>query len=885
MNVFRLCKAFLCLCLTTTLTLPGAAALQCKLEDASSVIASGGTLLGEVTFEEGHQGKSAALRDGAALSWPIERHFDPGHGTLELWVCPDWKGKDGKRHAFFHLGDGDKHCTLFKTERNGVRFVYKASPTDFLCVDVPVEAWKSGKWHHLKASWTPCYGESMLILLTVDGEPHLRMGGKRMEGPPPSLFLGRRGGDFERADSLIDSFRLADEPEDIPFPLGPKPALDVTIQANRSAGELKRIRFRRIHDFVTPWNSKENPLPFTAGDPFFRRFTEADFKWVRLVAFSEHWLRGIGLSRDEEGQLAIDWTDFDGLLDLVKAAGAEPYIRLAYHTPSILVKGNKGNWNTAYAMPTDLDEWSNLMYAIVKHCNVDRGLHIKYWVASLNEADIPVSRGGCDWQTVCELYERTVKAALRADPNIQVGGPAMAHSTGPGKEAMFREFLRFCSKKALPLDFVCTHAYHRTHPREYEAHVNEVRSIVQEEWPDLNPLYFIDEFNQWARDRRADDSFGAAYMAAALHYQRRAGLDKSCVVSFNHFLPLKTSAKTVKSVSGPFDMEPGNPARYLARPLTCGGVERASILMHPPAGRDTYTFGDYVVHVPKEGNPRVEFFTGLPLDYRGMDGVTFKLLALFPDEKRLLFETWQRSRPWQKRVVSLNGLEGKTITLRWLVDSSPSWKNQADWAAVGVPRLVAEVKGKRTVFLDFASQISEVKSGWAQRDYTFHYDEETIGRYMGLPLIKGTVVTAPYFTYLMHSRMKPEALSVDLDGEGGIARDDATGVLASRDASSVTILCWQFDLMNDTPRGLRLRLTGMEEGSSWNLKRFLIDSTHTNPYFTYVIQGKASPDGLYNLESGELEIVEERVLTAQGNALQLDLRLPNMSVTFVELTR
>ena len=68
----------------------------------------------------------------------------------------------------------------------------------------------------------------------------------------------------------------------------------------------------------------------------------------------------------------------------------------------------------------------------------------------------------------------------------------------------------------------------------------------------------------------------------------------------------------------------------------------------------------------------------LPLDYPGMDGVVFKLIAEREGTETILFEEWQRGRAWRERLIPLGDFAGERITLRWYVDSGPDWRSIAD---------------------------------------------------------------------------------------------------------------------------------------------------------------------------------------------------------------
>ena len=153
-----------------------------------------------------------------------------------------------------------------------------------------------------------------------------------------------------------------------------------------------------------------------------------------------------------------------------------------------------------------------------------------------------------------------------------------------------------------------------------------------------------------------------------------------------------------------------------------------------------------------------------------------------------------------------------------------------------------------------------------------------------MPLIKGPVVTTPYFAIQMHSMLKSGRLPVAIEGQGGIAEDDSAGILASADNTGLAILAWRFDLGSRQPRTVKLTLQGLKAGDNMHLTRYLIDSTHTNPYHDYIVRGEDTADGRYNLETGALDVVRsEKVRTDADGRLDLAFDLEPTAVTLLVL--
>ena len=690
--------------------------LRVSGEDSAGIEAAGGQVFGRLEFAPGKQGKALRLGENAYLAFPTAGNFHARQGTVSFHVQPLWDGDDGRDHAFFHLGDGNAHCTVFKTASGTLRMVYKASPSQFCAADVDVSSWKAGQWHEVEAGWVPAYSGELLLAFNVDGQRVFKGGATILENVPEVLYVGRRGPRAQPAEAVIDEFRLTADAPRVPYAVGPKRAVVATVDGTKSRP------LRRVHDFTTIWNSRDNPLPFAIGDPEYDRFVEAGFKMARLVAFSETWLWGTRVERGDDGRLITDFGDFDRLLDVFLAAGAEPYIRLAYHTPVALTDPRLPALERRYALPQDLQQWDELMERIVRHVRLQRKLPVRYWVAALNEGDIPVRRGQAQPETIYRLYERTARLVKRLDTSARVGGPALAWSIeADGRPAeMMQGFLRFCRSRNLPLDFICFHGYRKAHPREYETLINAVRRTADQEWPERAPQleYFLDEWNLWHRDATQDNEYAAAYLAAALHYQRRAGLTKSSIVSFNHFR-------------------------------------------------------------------------------------------------------------------------------------------------------------------------SGLSAGARQPPRKFVYGDEAIAQFTGLPLIKGPVVTAPYFVWVMHHRLPDRELAVELPGSDGILDDDSGGLTAAASERKISLLLWHFDLMRGASRRWTIQLENLPEplrkAQSLRLTEYRIDHDHTNPYTDYVLKGKDSGGGRYNLESGSLEKVRDELVPAARKAVALAVELPNLSVALVEV--
>ena len=849
-----------------------------------------GDVIGRVPVQTVAGRVAAHIGPEGWLQLPTEGHFDPAQGGLEATIRPRWGAEEPTRHTIFHIGENDarSHFTVFKLEGPAIRFVVKHDPNTYATVDYPIAGWQAGQWHTVRASWLMVEDRFLVLMKIGDGPVKHFMGGRPLGDVPATAYIGKRGPARQFADCDIAQLRLTREPIlKPPFPTGELSIAEISIDAARSLGPVKPI-----HDCTTIWNSSSVPLPFTINSPKWRRLEQAQFSLARLVAFSENWLWGAKVDRDAAGELQLDFTDLDNLIDMVLAAGAEPYIRLAYHMPRALSSEPQGpNW--AYSPPQDPQEWDEMIRAIVHHLNVERKLGVEYFVCTLNEADIAVARHGMDWQDILDLHRRTVRAALSVDPSIKVGGPAICQPLGGLGGECLSSFVRFCKEESLPLDFICFHRYRVSHPREFEAHLEKVRQIVRQADPELEPEWFCDEYSLWARDHTADDEYGAAYLAAATHYFSRAGLDKLSQVSFNDVLPPDSPPRVLSEHDGPFDRTVNRVERFLVKQVVAGGVRKPAILSHPPAPPADFTFGRYEVDVPEAGDPRLVFSTGIGANHPQMDGVGFSVVLAEPDEETArapaLFEHFQRTPNWQQHVVSLARFSGRRVLLELRSDRGTAAvaNGVADHAAWGQPRIIVGPEDGQTVAGDLIQQMQQVTTGTGSNGYTFAYDERAIARSTGLPLIKGPVVTAPYFVTLMLNRLQGDEVEVQLEGRGGVLDDGTLGVRVCAREETLHGLVWSFAPLasgrrdvNVNVRNIAPRIAGAQ---TVRVRQWLIDSTHTNPWYTYGVL-KTPTDGEYNLRSGELQLVADEERQVSEGELSIRLRLENLAVLLFEVS-
>jgi len=841
---------------------------------AEALEACGAKTSGNAIFES----DGVLLEKGAHLRIPARGCFDPKAGAVRMRVAPRWPEGDDDRHTLFHMQrHPHAHVTVFRQAAGHFLFVYKANENAWHAAQLKAQPWEAGSIHDILAAWKQTVEYGLVLVLEIDGVVGVAKGAVALDAAPAVFILGGRG-KGEPANAVYASFTLSPELE-LPEPaLHNGQEIEATVRVDQAAAPMPRP-----FSFVTPWNSSANAIPFTRDSAYFRRFQEAGFEMVRLVAYSDQWLSGVRLARGKDGALELDFAEFDTMVETYLAAGAEPYIRLAYHTPPLLAAPSAGGESVRYNPPRDMAEWREFMRRIIVHCVEVKGYPIHYWVATLNEADIGVRKGTANWDTVFAMYKETAQLLRALAPGTKIGGPATCGPLPGKQEPGLRAFIEYCRAENLPPDFICFHQYGCAHPRDYEAAIACAKGIVRDAWPGLEPECFLDEWNLWARDERANNEYAAAYLAAATHYQIRAGIDRASIVSFNSHLSPEEFAGTIWSHQGPFHKgeAPIAAARFYPAESTIGGTKRKVLYTHAitcgGATNSPYVFGRYSVHIPEHA--ALEFGLTMAIDHPACDGCGMRVVLHDSTQETTLFETHLRGVGWKEYTVPLAAYANKDVQLEFRTDAGGG-SLHADHALWGSPRLVAD--GREPV--DFVQRADTAQTGYNTR-MAWHES-------MPLPIIKGNVVTPAYFTWYLLNRLRGERIPVEVDGRDGIHHTGACGALACRDYGTLRLFVWRFDaatagippLGQDTDADapvLRVQLPGCE--GTWRLRRYLIDHDNTNTYTDYVIKGKDDHGGAYNLEHGAPAIVEDRRMESHAGALTFPVPMPNLSVNLLEL--
>jgi xylan 1,4-beta-xylosidase len=220
------------------------------------------------------------------------------------------------------------------------------------------------------------------------------------------------------------------------------------------------------------------------------------------------------------GQLVYSFFNADRIIDFLLSIGMKPFVELSF-MPRALASGSDTvfSYRANVTPPADYAAWAELVGKLVRHWTLRYGVaEVRQWPMEVwNEPNLRAFWAGTQEQYF-KLYEHTVTAVKAIDAGIPVGGPATAAN------AWLPEFLDFCTRRRLPVDFVSTHHYPNdplwSEKQDTESELAGSRRGILREWAvearrqaGSRPLWYT-EWNASSNPRypRQDEPYAAAFV-------------------------------------------------------------------------------------------------------------------------------------------------------------------------------------------------------------------------------------------------------------------------------------------------------------------------------------------------------------------------------------
>jgi xylan 1,4-beta-xylosidase len=179
---------------------------------------------------------------------------------------------------------------------------------------------------------------------------------------------------------------------------------------------------------------------------------ELGFQYVRFHGLLSD---DMGTVVREKNKLLYSFFNADQIYDFLLSIGMKPFVELSF-MPTALASGKKTvfNYEANVTPPRDYKQWATLINRLVDHWVQRYGLaEVREWFFEVwNEPNLKSFWKGTQ-RDYFRLYRYTSEAIKRVDKSLRVGGPATA------KSEWIEEFVDFCDRNKVPVDFISTHQY------------------------------------------------------------------------------------------------------------------------------------------------------------------------------------------------------------------------------------------------------------------------------------------------------------------------------------------------------------------------------------------------------------------------------------------
>lgn len=252
-----------------------------------------------------------------------------------------------------------------------------------------------------------------------------------------------------------------------------------------------------------------------------RSHDELGFRYVRFHGLLSD---DLGTVVQEKNKLLYSFFNADQIFDYLLSIGMKPFVELSF-MPRALASGSKTvfKYKGNITPPTNYKQWAAFINRLVSHW-IDRyGVaEVREWFFEVwNEPNLKAFWTGTQ-REYFKLYRYTADAIKQLDASLKVGGPATA------KSEWIEEFVDFCERNHVPVDFITTHHYPTdalgssdddTELQLFKSQRGIMREVAQDtrRWARGRPVYYT-EWNSSSnpRDPLHDESYAAAFAVTTI---------------------------------------------------------------------------------------------------------------------------------------------------------------------------------------------------------------------------------------------------------------------------------------------------------------------------------------------------------------------------------
>jgi xylan 1,4-beta-xylosidase len=225
--------------------------------------------------------------------------------------------------------------------------------------------------------------------------------------------------------------------------------------------------------------------------------SEIGFEYIRFHGiFSDEMMV---YNINDDGSIAYNWSYIDELFDFFKDVNIKPFIELGF-MPSEIAKSDETMfwWRANISGPRDIKLWTDLVREFIRHCINRYGLkEVETWYFEVwNEPDLEHVFWIGGEEEYFKFYKETVLAIKSISREMKVGGPSVTYQVIKDGR-WFEDFLTYCDRNKVPLDFVSLHIYPEDFSSKQMVQDIMVRAKAGEDilkltssWKEMKRIYF-----------------------------------------------------------------------------------------------------------------------------------------------------------------------------------------------------------------------------------------------------------------------------------------------------------------------------------------------------------------------------------------------------------
>lgn len=221
---------------------------------------------------------------------------------------------------------------------------------------------------------------------------------------------------------------------------------------------------------------------------------------------------------EKDGKITYNWQYIDDLFDRMLDLNVRPFVELAFFPTPLAAENSKTQfWWKANITPDEskYEKWYNLVQAFTQHCVERYGIDevLTWYFEVWNEPNLHYGFFDGTKSQYFELYRQSALAVRSVDERLKVGGPSSSNFVADDryegevelrdgdlitftadnindlkwKGVWIEDFLEFCEREQLPVDFVTTHPYPTDFPfnprtgkgKDFSRYVNSTKDDIE----------------------------------------------------------------------------------------------------------------------------------------------------------------------------------------------------------------------------------------------------------------------------------------------------------------------------------------------------------------------------------------------------------------------